>query len=162
MNSTLPVHEWTIDEVGRWLADHHLRHLFPRFEALGITGEQLLTMDENVMKTHLRITSPGERAALNGALLNLRTCTQQTHPLPKKPDRPRSTSFEQNLKATTMSKNRMNTMPPQHRKTSRQQLAELKIAPAPQLLDDYCRHSGWIRKMGGSYKSCESHASTVV
>lgn len=160
MNSTLPIQEWTIDEVGRWLADHHLRHLVPRFEALGITGEQLLTIDDNIMKTHLRITSPGERAALNGALMNLRSAVQQSQLHSKKTDRPRSTSFEIRKQGTP--KERLMTMPHQQRKISLQHAPELKLAPAPQLLDDCCRHSGWIRKMGGSYKSCESHASGLV
>lgn len=162
MNNSTPVQDWKVDDVGRWLAEHQLRHLISRFESLGITGEHLLTMDDNVMKNDLRITNPGERAALNGALMNIRTELSRGFTVP---ERPRSTSFETNNRRGD-SKNRLNTMPPKRTAKTMptthsqspvitKKSAEIKIAPAPHLLDDSCRHSGWIRKMGGSYKSCE-------
>ena len=153
MNNGIPLQEWTTDDVGRWLADHQLRHLISRFESLGITGEHLITMDDSMMRNDLRINNPGERAAINGALMNIRADSHRTFTMP---ERPRSSSFEQKKFSPNT---RLNTMPPQRHRTvpsvPSRRSAEMLIAPAPQLLDDACRHSGWIRKMGGSYKSCK-------
>ena len=158
MNNGVPLQEWTTDDVGRWLAEHQLRHLISRFESLGITGEHLIVMDENMMRNDLRITNPGERAAISGALMNIRTA--DSHRTFTMPERPRSSSFEQKKSSPNT---RLNTMPPQRiRPASSRRSAEMLIAPAPQLLDDSCRHSGWIRKMGGSYKSCELAAHYVI
>lgn len=156
MNNGLPLHEWTTDDVGRWLAEHQLRPLISRFESLGITGEHLVVMDDAMMRNDLRMINPGERAALNGALMNIRMNMADTHRTFTVPERPRSSSFEQKKSSPNT---RMNTMPPQRHRTvpaaAARRSSEMLIAPAPQLLDDACRHSGWIRKMGGSYKSCE-------
>ena len=34
-------------------------------------------------------------------------------------------------------------------------MPKLRNGSAPELLDDKCRYSGWIRKQGGGHKNCE-------
>lgn len=148
----LPLREWTSDDIGRWLTDHHLRHLISRFEAAGVSGEELLTMEDNDMKVRLRMTNPGERAALNGALLSLKSNMKRTSHTMGAVVRPRSTSFEpgRGTHARTMPGRHMTSV-----SSISKPVEELKLGSAPELLDDHCRHSGWIRKVGGGYKHCE-------
>lgn len=158
--------KWDEDDVSRWLGQISLSNLIPNFERVGIKGIDLDALDESYMREHLRITKPAEMMALKGAISTLVDAASNNPPRRKSAvprsvqgveKRERTLSFEKGVSkgvphvipATlpwnyTVSTDRPSTREPQ-----------LMNVSATQLLDDNCRFTGWIRKQGGSYKSCK-------
>ena len=173
--------QWSVEEVTNWLETINLHSLIPAFEKLNITGPDLPQLDDAFMRENLHITKPAEMAALKGALSALTDPGVPVVPLtaskptnrkvsnqPGKPvERERSGSFDGKKTYPQMTRNMSTfnptTMPRNFTVSSGEK--ELvsgtreprlkKGASAPEVLDDRCRYSGWIRKQGGSYKSCE-------
>ncbi len=166
--------KWDMDQVSQWLGQIHLTSLIPNFERLGITGNDLMQMDEAFMKETLRISKPLEIVALRGAIMSLIDSAQAPQVPQWKAGRPqsmatnnleRSSSFETPVQNRSLS--HPTTLPRNYTMGSavngRKELTFrppqlLSNASAPTLLDDNCRYSGWIRKQGGGYKNCEYHA----
>ena len=168
--SKKPYQQWSVDDVSNWLVTIHLSNLVPVFERHDISGVTLPYVDETFMKDRLRMAKPAEVASLKGALAHLLESAeaqlQYPHrkPIPRPPPqaqkatRPgeggvmKSPPVPMRQKSSTMP-NKKNFFVP----TAEVQLREpqLVIAPAQDLLDDHCKHSGWIKKQGGSHKSCE-------
>ena len=172
--------QWSVDDVSSWLESINLHSLIPAFERLNISGLDLPLLDDAYLRENLRITKPAEMAALKGALSNLtdpgtsgkppnRRVSNQTAVKPI--ERERAGSFDGKKTYPLMSRKTSNfapatTMPRNFTVSgSEKDLLTMagtreprlkKGASAPEVLDDRCRYSGWIRKQGGGYKSCES------
>lgn len=158
------VSEWDSKEVASWLCSINLSQLIPTFERNEISGNKLFFINDAFMKETLRMSKPAEIAALKGALasLNQQDASRKGHKtLPKPsissvnalPTRNRAGSAGAEAKPPTSPKTAMMTT----RRTLDTGVKEpqLLIAPARQLLDDHCTHSGWIRKQGGGHRNCE-------
>ncbi len=168
-----------MDDVAQWLSQIHLTNLIPNFERHGITGNDLLLIDEAFMKERLRISKPAEIMALNGAISNLIELAQSPQPprgkLGKIPSmtsassRDRTSSFEKIVPEPAPRKtSHSSTLPKNYtagdarRDSSFRQPQLFPTASAQTLLDDQCQFSGWIRKQGGGYKSCKFHAYMYI
>lgn len=167
---------WTVEEVTKWLESINLHTLIPMFERLQITGQHLTQIDDTFMRETLRITKPAEMTVLRGAILNLndpaaygsvRSAANRkvSAPVPRPPMRDRSGSLEGKNTYPQMTKKASGIMPTTIPRNFTVSGAERdmaigtreprlkKGASAPEVLDDRCRYSGWIRKQGGGYKS---------
>ena len=171
--------QWSVDDVTKWLESIHLHCLIPTFERLNIAGSDLPQLDDSFLREKLRITKPAEMIALKGAISNLTdaplatTNRKVSNAVGGVKPVERSGSFERiktypqvsrkttSFTPTTMPRNF--TVPCGEKEsivgTREPQLK--KGASAPEVLDDRCRYSGWIRKQGGGYKSCESSSLYV-
>ena len=179
--------QWGVDEVTRWLESVNLHSLIPMFERLGITGQDLPQLDDVYMRDSLRITKPAEITVLKGAISNLtdvlsvqpggRTPNRKISnpPAAVRPvERERSGSFDgkktypqmarktSNFTPTTMPRNFTVSGGEKELVVGTREPRIKKGASAPEVLDDRCRYSGWIRKQGGGYKSCESVVPCAV
>ena len=163
--------QWDTESVSRWLQSIQLHHLIPPFERLNICGADLPQLDDNYMRETLRITKPGEIIALKGAISTLTEQTGQPSrqanrgnnrkisnpPRYVQVDRDRLGSFD---KQKTYPQTRNASAPafPRYNTVSGCETREPQLkkgASAPDVLDDKCRYSGWIRKQGGGYKNCK-------
>ena len=173
-----------MDDITRWLESINLHSLIPTFERLTITGSDLPQLDDVYMRDKLRITKPAEMIVLKGAISNL---TDAPAPANKKisnavgagakpMERERSGSFEKKKTYPQVSARKAAsftpaTMPRNFTATGGSDVGSIvgtrepqlkKGASAPEVLDDRCRYSGWIRKQGGGYKSCECTCLCVL
>jgi hypothetical protein len=160
--------QWDVEGVLKWLESIHLHHLIPTFERNGISGADLPQLDDNYLRENLRITKPGEIIAIKGAISTLTDQTGQPPPrqankgnnrkVSNSPryvqvDRDRSGSFD---KQKTSPQTRNPTTGVRYHTVSGGETREPQLkkgASAPDVLDDRCRYSGWIRKQGGGYKN---------
>lgn len=157
--------QWDVEAVSQWLESIHLHSLIPLFERNNITGADLPLLDDAYFRDHLRITKPAELAALRGALHSLtESSARQVKPAvakrsvtapPRPMERERSGSFDKPpKKPTPVTMPRNFTVPERDFAPTREPQLK-KGASAPEVLDDRCRYSGWIRKQGGGYKNCK-------
>ena len=181
--STQQFLQWDVEQVSQWLETIHLSNLIPNFERLQVTGSDLSHMDDSFLKERLRVTKPAELAALKGSIAMLVDQNQQplvpannrggrrVSAAPKPPPSPytrkHSGSFDKPRTIPGTNARRApgilpSTIPRNYTVTSGDKIKsvtrepQLKIAAsAPEVLDDHCRYSGWIRKQGGGYKNCE-------
>ena len=183
--------QWSVDDVSKWLESLHLHSLIPTFERHNITGSDLPQLDDAYMRENLRITKPGEVTVLKGAILNLEqtAAPRQANKAPNRKvanipgrsateshTRERTGSYEKqktypqtsmkkvsNITPTTMPRNFTVSGGEDLHAISRTREPRLKKgASAPEVLDDRCRYSGWIRKQGGGYKNCKWALSSGV
>jgi hypothetical protein len=172
--------QWGVDDVVKWLESIQLHNLIPMFERHGITGPDLPQMDDAYMRESLRITKPAEMTALRGAISTLTEQlvmtgqpgkgSRKVSNAPLKPaERERTGSFDQQKTYPQLSRKTSNFTPTTMPRNFTVSGGEREIvvgsatreprlkkgASAPEVLDDRCRYSGWIRKQGGGYKSCE-------
>lgn len=160
--------QWSNTEVTSWLGSIHLHHLIPNFERMQIDGAKLAALSDQDLRVKLRITKPAEVMMIKGALGKLQ---DDMHQLNEQKRRVSSTK----LLSTGAARDRTGsfgreehitharTMPreaPPHRNTIASNTTTVK---APRLMHgsaseliEQSKYSGWIRKQGGSYKSCES------
>ncbi len=165
--STASLKDWSQDNVGKWLSSINFGHMVAKFETLRIDGPSLAVMDDTFIETHLRL-NPAERSAFTGALQCLRSNQLQqqygTTTMPASRSPLMSAQQQHHHRVNTFSgggsgespRPRFNSDIKKVVKVQRKQPnePELKIASAPELLSN-CRHSGWIRKQGGSRKGCK-------
>ena len=163
------IQQWSVDDVSKWLESLHLYSLIPIFERYNIRGVELSQMDDAYMRESLRITKPGEVAALKGAISNLiEQAPQKQNKRVSAPVRERSGSLDKPKTYPQMSKKISNfnptTMPrnftisggeTEFGISATREPRLKKDASAPDVLDDKCRYSGWIIKQGGGYKNCK-------
>lgn len=157
------VSEWDYEDVASWLCSINLSQLITTFERNEISGTTLLSINDAFMKETLRMNKPAEITALRGALAAL---TQQDQIASRKGIKTLPKTLSSNVQRNPRDRAESagaEAKPP----TSPRILAgkrtldtgakepQLLIAPARQLLDDHCTHSGWIRKQGGNHRSCE-------
>lgn len=155
---------WDVDAVSQWLESIHLHTLIPTFEKNNISGIDLPQLDDAYLRDHLRITKPAELTALRGAIHNLiePVARQANKAVPKRsvtaPPRPmerdRSGSLDKPPKKPPATIPRNFTVGEGDFVPTREPQLK-KGASAPDVLDDRCRYSGWIRKQGGGYKNCK-------
>ena len=152
--------EWDSVEIASWLCSINMSYLIPTFERNDITGDVLPSINDSFMKETLRMNKPGEMAALRGALavLTQQESRKQTKTLPQKSQitlprgvRERTASNGADAKPALP---KTATLPGKKIDTGAKE-PQLLIAPARQLLDDHCKHSGWIRKQGGGRRTCK-------
>ena len=152
--------DWNQDNVGKWLNSINLGHLCVKFETLKIDGQALMIMDDAFMSTTLRL-NPAEKTAFAAALQMLRSNTIPQH---ISMVHPRVGSYHSHNVESTRTRSRSDINNKKGRTSlanefpvtiSNVRVPEVKVGPAAQLLDEKCRHSGWIRKQGGSHPSCE-------
>ena len=178
--NSLNFRQWDVDAVSQWLESIHLHSLITNFEKHNVSGADLAQLDDSFLRERLRITKPAEIAALKGAISSLVDQAQLPRPVNKGPnrkasnspryvERERTGSFEKpktyphaarkgaNISPTTMPRNY--TIATSEPVTREPQLK--KGASAPDVLDDQCRYSGWIRKQGGGYKNCKYRVQCV-
>ena len=124
---------WKTEDVCRWLEAVSLGEHRPVFHRLAVTGADLPNIDTNFMISELRIDSPIQQAELRRALDGL-------------------LGPEAAGTATTMMR----------RSVPARVASELTLGggaepliqiSAQSLLDEGCRHSGWLRKRGINIKS---------
>ena len=150
-----------MDEVSTWLGEIHLSNHIPNFERNGITGARLAELTDRELRDQLRVVKPSELMALKGAITTLQ------HPPPRKGSghgqsrtmttvgRDPSGSPRDLPKAHTLSAIPGQRIPKGIVERSVSRTPDLRNGSAPELLDDKCRYSGWIRKQGGGHKNCE-------
>ena len=163
--STANLKDWSQDNVGKWLSSINFGYMVAKFETLRIDGPLLAVMDDTFIDTHLRL-NPAEKSAFTGALQALRSNQLQqqygTTTLPHHLHSPTQQHHQQRVNTFSSGGSGESPRPRfnsdikkvvkvQH---TQQNEPELKIASAPELLSN-CRHSGWIRKQGGSRKGCK-------
>lgn len=158
--------QWDVEAVSQWLESIHLHTLIPTFEKNNISGIDLPQLDDAYLRDHLRITKPAELAALRGAIHTLTAYEQgprqankglpkRSVTTPSKPmERERSGSLDKPLKKPPATIPRNFTVGEGDFVPTREPQLK-KGASAPDVLDDRCRYSGWIRKQGGGYKNCK-------
>lgn len=163
--STVGYLNWSHMEVANWLTTLNLNHLIPNFERMQIDGSQLATLSDQDLRLKLRISKPAEVIAIKGAiskLLDDELLLNQEGAGPNLVTWQRAGSYEKDNRHGNS-----NTLPMLHRNTvsitsglsgltgtSSRQPPMLVQGCASELIDQ-SRYSGWIRKQGGSYKSCE-------
>lgn len=156
MANPVTLRAWTVDDVGRWLSSINLTHLVHKFEVANITGDQLYRMDEGPLPQQIRL-NPAEKLTLQASIRQLKESTARSMTIPPNSTRygeisprPRSSSDSKGKRKKTV-----------RQCDSEQSGIDENLPPEPRpgpvgdLLDDHCRHSGWIRKRGGGYKSCK-------
>lgn len=171
--------QWSVDDVSKWLESINLHSLIPTFERLSITGSDLLQLDDIFIRDKLRITKPAEVIVLKGAISNLTEAAgaanrKTSNAVGVKPvERERAGSIERKKTYPQVSRKALSFTPTTMPRNFTVPGAEMesivgtreprlkKGASAAEVLDDRCRYSGWIRKQGGGYKSCESSSVCV-
>lgn len=165
--------------MSKWLESINLHSLIPTFERLSITGSDLLQLDDIFIRDKLRITKPAEVIVLKGAISNLIEAAgaanrKTSNAVGVKPvERERAGSIERKKTYPQVSRKALSFTPTTMPRNFTVPGAEIesivgtreprlkKGASAAEVLDDRCRYSGWIRKQGGGYKSCESSSVCV-
>jgi hypothetical protein len=162
--------QWSVDDVTKWLESIHLHSLIPTFERLNISGSDLPQLDDGFLREKLRITKPAEMIALKGAISNLTDAPAATtnrkvsnavggvKPLERSGSFERKKTYPLSRKTTSFTPT---TMPRNFTVAGGEKESIVgtrepqlkKGASAPEVLDDRCRYSGWIRKQGGGYKN---------
>lgn len=156
---------WSPADVSTWLGSLSLHHLVPNFEKLQIDGSRLASLSDQDLRGKLRLTKPAEVMAIRGAINKL---VDDSRPLPPVFHENRRISSSPRMggpprdRASSIEKKSSKTMPLVHRNTiagASEQLVirqpKLVQGSASELIDKECKYSGWIRKQGGAYKSCE-------
>ncbi len=162
---------WNVDDVSTWLGEIHLSNHIPSFERNQITGLRLIDLSDKELREQLKVVKPSELMALKGAISTLQK-TQQSRTMSALPKRDRSGSGG-NSRQLHSPLDRTKTLPQMHNNrltgipmgvVDRPVIIapDLREGSAPQLLDDMCRYSGWIRKQGGGHKNCECAGKAVV
>lgn len=161
MSNSAILRSWTVEDVSRWLSSLHMNHLVPKFEVANVNGEVLCMMDEGYMPPLLKL-NPAEKTTVMASIKSLKDITTYRNTISRQSvDSPRartSTEHEGKKRRSQPSiplATRHNTLPSNSR-LDVYDPPEHKELPAAEILDDKCRHSGWIRKRGGGYKNCES------
>lgn len=152
---------WGVEDVGRWLCSINMTHLVHKFEMANVTGEVLAKMDEGFVPMSIKI-SPAEKTTLMAAIRMLKSNSYKGSPSQSDyttSHRPRTHSDEKRKakKPSLGGSHTLRTTPTEIHVTDTidQMPPVYKYGTASELLDDKCRHSGWIRKRGGGYKNCE-------
>lgn len=164
--STSNYASWSVEQVSNWLGSLSLHHLIPNFERMQVDGTKLAKLSDQDLRVVLRLTKPAEVMAVRGAIIKL---TEDTLPKPVSrrvsasprmgvsvaPDRDRSNSNNLKMSKTIPRDIHRNaTMGSGYEQRTYKQ-PKLVQGSASELLDRECKYSGWIRKQGGGYKSCE-------
>lgn len=157
--------KWSLLEVTNWLGSLNLHHLIANFERMQIDGEKLAALNDQDLRLKLRITKPAEVMAIKGALSKLQedgflnnqkrriSSPKALSTTPGLVPRDRAGSYEKDGNRA-------------HTKTVSQDVHRNTIAAEsvrqPKLMHgsaseliEHSKYSGWIRKQGGSFKSCE-------
>lgn len=156
---------WDVEDVSTWLGEIHLSNHIPAFERNQITGTRLAELSDKELREQLRVVKPSELMALKGAIAMLKK-PQQSRTMSVVPNKRERTGSGGNAKQLQSPFDRTQTLPQMGSNWSTGLprgvveravvvLPDLREGSAPQLLDDMCRYSGWIRKQGGGHKSCE-------
>lgn len=124
--------QWKTEDVCRWLEAVSLGEHRAAFNREGVTGADLMNLDTNYMISELRIQSPIQHAELRRALDGL-VGYQAT---------PTSTTMRRSVQVRAASELTLGL--------GAEPLIEIS---AQSLLDDGCRHSGWLRKRGINLKN---------
>ena len=141
---------WTQEDVGRWLSSINFGYLVPKFEIAGVDGEVLSVIDDAFINTQLRL-NPAEKTAFKGALHIIRNTPSQSNTITGH----RISSTHTPLEQPKSTDRRYKTLQPISVNNPVHREPQVLVGPASQLLDDNCRHSGWIRKRGGAHRNCE-------
>ena len=141
---------WTQEDVGRWLSSINFGYLVPKFEIAGVDGEVLSVIDDAFINTQLRL-NPAEKTAFIGALHIIRNTPSQSNTITGH----RISSTHTPLEQPKSTDRRYKTLQPISVNNPVHREPQVLVGPASQLLDDNCRHSGWIRKRGGAHRNCE-------
>lgn len=160
---------WNQDDIANWLGSLSLYHLVPNFERLQVDGSKLVTLTDTDLRNKLKIVKPAEIMAVRGAINTLIDESMKANPSGRKvssalrpgpePWRDRAGSYERGSKPDD-GRMASKTIPRDHRNTiatDRGVMRQPKLVQgsASELVDKECKYSGWIRKQGGGYKSCE-------
>lgn len=154
---TSNVKDWNTELVSKWLWSLNLGHLTNKFEGMRVDGPTLLRMDDAFIDSRLRL-NPAEKTAFNGALHMLRsssvygTTISNTLPASTVRSSPRLSNVDSSGRPrfdSDAAKHPVVKIIHQSSDPSRNQQPEVKLGPAIELVRN-CRHSGWIRKQGGS------------
>ena len=173
MSSSSSLKDWSQDDVGRWLSSINFGYMVTKFEMLNVDGPLLASMDEAYIDSHFRM-NPGERITFTAALQGLRSSSINNNqqyvsgsrsPLTMSANntyhspQTRGNTFSgggygsvEHSRPRFDSDSMKRVVKVQHK--GPQNEPELKICSAPELSRE-CRHSGWIRKQGGSNSRCE-------
>lgn len=156
---------WSVEEVSSWLGSLSLHHLVPNFERMQVDGPKLVKLSDQDLRKELRLTKPAEVMAVRGAISKLME-DSLPKPNPRRVSasprmgipRDRSSSLEKEKRGPSSktiprdNHHRNTTMGAESRVYRQPKLVQ---GSASELLDKECKYSGWIRKQGGAYKSCE-------
>ena len=156
--STANYMNWSTFEVSNWLSSLNLHQLIPNFERMQITGAQLGTLSDQDLRQKLWINKPAELIALKGAINKiLEDAMEQNRHIgsPRLVAGPNSMTWERAGSYGEVPKNM--TLPATFENPRLLSYVQpiLTQGSASELIDQ-SKYSGWIRKQGGSYKSCES------
>ena len=160
MANSLIIRNWSVDEVGRWLASLSLHHLVPKFELANINGEMLSRMDDiNNVPPTLKL-NPAEKTAIMASVKALKEKTMYRNTLSStRPmlidSRTRSTSDDMRKRKSEPFPVLANSLTSSTKEDTHNRPEYKKDLPASEILDEKCTHSGWIRKRGGGYKNCK-------
>ncbi len=163
--------DWNVEDVSTWLGEIHLSNHIPSFERNQITGTRLVELSDKELREQMRVVKPSELMALKGAISTLlhpppTKKTQQSRTMSVLPTKRERLGSGGNAKQLQSPFDRTQTLP--HIGTNWSTgvprgvveraviiAPDLRDGSAPQLLDEKCRYSGWIRKQGGGHKNCE-------
>ncbi|XP_057587831.1 LOW QUALITY PROTEIN: neurabin-1 [Hippopotamus amphibius kiboko] len=82
------VHEWSVQQVSRWLMSLNLEQYVSEFSAQNITGEQLLQLDGNKLKA-LGVTSSQDRAVVKKKLKEMKVSLEKARKAQEKMEKQR-------------------------------------------------------------------------
>ena len=161
--TTASLKDWNQDNVGKWLCSLNLGPLAVKFETLRVDGQALMMMDESFIDS-MRL-NPAEKAAFTGALHSLRSNHAYGYPSPRTATMPSVSSklYSVGLESPRPrfdSENTKRVKVHHQMSDSSRSKPEVTLGPASELLRN-CRHSGWIRKQGGSHKGCKYTISST-
>ncbi len=154
---------WSVDQVSNWLGSLSLHHLVPNFERQQVDGPRLAKLSDHDLRKELRLTKPAEVMAVRGAISKLMEDTILSKPNTRRISASPRMGIPRD-RAESLDKKTSKTIPRDnihHRNTtlgsepSVYRQPKLVQGSASELLDKECKYSGWIRKQGGAYKSCE-------
>ena len=124
---------WTTDQVAEWLRSKSLGHLVDSFYEIKITGDHLPRIDDDFLKTYLKVSIPSERNLILESLQllpNMKTCANNHVPTsPLDPQSPIAAGKRPPPKPNT-------------------ELEAQALIHSPDNL-----HSGWIIKQGGRIRT---------
>lgn len=154
MANPVTLRAWTVDDVGRWLSSINLTHLVHKFEVANITGDQLYRMDDGPLPQQLKL-NPAEKLTIQASIRLLKESSIRSMTIPPNSTRYGEILPRQRSSSDSKRKRSMRQCDSEHSGIDDNRPPEPKPGPVGDLLDDNCRHSGWIRKRGGGYKSCK-------
>ena len=155
---------WSVEQVSDWLGRLSLHHLIPNFEHHQVDGLKLVKLTDQDLRGKLRLTKPAEVMAVRGAISKLvedslpKPTTRRISASPRLgmnvSPRDRTSSLDKKVGGSKTIPRDMhrNTVASEPRVIRQPKLVQ---GSASELLDKECKYSGWIRKQGGGYKSCE-------